>query len=135
MHSAAILRFEFIIGLVVGEFLLSGTDGLTNYVQSTNCDLVEGITESKVTINRIQEEGNDPLVWNSLFETAVSIASDFEIDPSIPRRERTYAINEPKDYWRVSLYNVFADHLVQQMEERLLKNKSRFDAANYYRPS
>lgn len=89
MHSAAILRFEFIIGLVVGEFLLSGTDGLTNYVQSTNCDLVEGITESKVTINRIQEEGNDPLVWNSLFETAVSIASDFEIDPSIPRRERT----------------------------------------------
>ena len=41
-----------------------------------------------------------------------------------------YAINEPKDYWRVSLYNVFADHLVQQMEERLLKNEGRFDAAN-----
>jgi len=140
MHLAAILRFEFIIGLVVSEFLLSDTVGLTNYLQSTDCDLVEAITESKVTINRIQEERNDPLVWNSLFETAVSIASDFEIDPSIPRRagrqqhRANYAINDPKDYWRVSLYNVFADHLVQQMEERLLKNEGRFDAANLLPP-
>ncbi|CAG2232520.1 unnamed protein product [Mytilus edulis] len=48
----AILRFEFIISLVVAEHILSSTVALTNYLQKTDIDLIESLTEAKIVIHR-----------------------------------------------------------------------------------
>jgi hypothetical protein len=79
MHLAVILRFEFIIALVVTEYILSNTVALTIFL-------------SKVTIKRIQDERNDPAVWDSIFDCAVKLAAEFDIPPSVPRRIRPSAI-------------------------------------------
>ena len=47
----AILRFEFIISLVVAEHILSSTVALKNYLQKTDIDLIESLTEAKIVIH------------------------------------------------------------------------------------
>ncbi|VDI62435.1 Hypothetical predicted protein [Mytilus galloprovincialis] len=55
----AILRFEFIISLVVAEHILSATVALTNYLQKTDIDLIESLTEAKIVIQRLSDERGD----------------------------------------------------------------------------
>jgi hypothetical protein len=80
----------------------------------------------------ICRQRNDPAVWDAICYCAVKLAAEFDIPPSVPRRigrqqHRTnYNSNDPKDYWKVSLFLVFSDHLVHQMNERLVKNEGRF---------
>jgi hypothetical protein len=104
------------------------------FLQKPDCDLLEAIAESKVTIKRIQDERNDPAVWDAIFDCVVKLAAEFDIPPIVPRRvgrqqhRANYNLNDHKDYWRVSLFLVFSDHLVHQMNERLVKNEDRFKA-------
>ena len=62
---AAILRFEFIIVLVVAEHILSCTVALTNYLQRKDIDLLEAVTEAKIVIQRLTDERNDNSVWDA----------------------------------------------------------------------
>ncbi|VDI61579.1 Hypothetical predicted protein [Mytilus galloprovincialis] len=107
----AILKFDFMIGLVVAEHLLSATVALTNYFQKSD-----------------------------IYLKAVKVGEEFEIPPSIPRRtgrqmhRQNHPINDPSEYWRVSLYLVFLDHLVTEITSRVIKNEGRF-SAEYLIPS
>ncbi|XP_063416002.1 zinc finger MYM-type protein 1-like [Mytilus trossulus] len=136
----AILRFEFIISLVVAEHILSATVALTNYLQKTDIDLIESLTEAKIVIQRLSDERGDDTVWESLFARATDIAAEHDIQPSVPRvagRQRhraNHPILEPSDYWRVSLYYVFLDHLVVEITKRLISNEERF-LASYFIPA
>jgi hypothetical protein len=85
-YLAAILRFEFIIAFVAAEHILKSTGHLSTFLQGVKCDLVEAVKESEVVINQLTSERNDQTVWDSLFDMAVSIADQFEILPTIPRR-------------------------------------------------
>ena len=78
-YLAAILIFEFIIALVAAEHILKSTGHLSTFLQGVKCDLVEAVKESEVVINQLTS-------WDSLFDMAVSIADQFEILPTIPRR-------------------------------------------------
>ncbi|CAG2233166.1 unnamed protein product [Mytilus edulis] len=136
----AILRFEFIISLVVAEHILSATVALANYLQKTDIDLIESLTEAKSVIQRLPDERGDDTVWESLFTRATDIAAEHDIEPSVPRvagRQRhraNHPIIEPSDYWRVSLYYVFLDHLVAEITKRLISNEERF-LASYFIPA
>ncbi|MES9906785.1 MAG: DUF4371 domain-containing protein [Sedimenticola sp.] len=137
---AAILRFEFVIAHIAAEHILGGTVALTNHLHAIDCDLIQAITESKVVIARLRDEREDPLVWDALFEKAVEMANEFGIEPAIPRRvgrqrhRANHPGDNPSDYWRVSMYLPFLDHLLQEMDDRLLKNEPRF-TAEYLLPS
>ena len=85
-YLAAILRFKFIIVLVAAEHLLKSTVHLSTFVQGVKWNLVEAVKKSDVVINQLTSERNDQTVWDSLFNMAVSIADEFEILPTIPRR-------------------------------------------------
>jgi hypothetical protein len=37
-----------------------------------------------------------------------------------------HPINDPSEYWRVSLYLVFLDHLVTEIASRVINNEARF---------
>ncbi|KAH3739582.1 hypothetical protein DPMN_046236 [Dreissena polymorpha] len=39
-----------------------------------------------------------------------------------------YAIRDPLTYWRIALFKVFVDHLVEKITERVLINQERFCA-------
>lgn len=139
LYLTAILKFEFIVSLIVAEHILSSTVALTNYLQKPDIDLIEAVTEAKIVVSRLSNERNDDQVWEALYTEACEMAAEFEIEPSTPRvvgRQRNRA-NHPaqtsKDYWRVSLYLTFLDHLVSEISNRVLSNEERF-LASYLGP-
>ena len=133
------MKFDFIVVLVVAEHILSSTVALTNYLQKPEIDLVEAVTEAKIVVSRLSDERNDDQVWDALYTRACDIASEFDIEPCTPRvvgRQRNRAnhpARNPKDYWCVSLYLVFLDHLVSEISNRVISNEERF-LASYLSP-
>ena len=37
-----------------------------------------------------------------------------------------YPVDNPSDYWKISLYLVFLDHLVEEISKRVVSNEERF---------
>ena len=67
----AILKFDFVITLVVAEHILISTVVLTNYLQKCDIDLLEAATEAIIVIRRFTYERNDDHVWEAvLYEIA-----------------------------------------------------------------
>jgi len=60
--SASIMRFQFIIALVVAEHILHSTVYLSTFLQDTECDLLEVIKESKTVIEMLRAERQDESV-------------------------------------------------------------------------
>ena len=70
-------------------------------------------------------------VRESLFDKASEIASEFKIKEIRPRvvvvKETTnYCIENPSDYWRISLHVAFLDHLVEEMSKLIVSNEEPF---------
>ena len=67
-------------------------------------------------------ERNNPDVWGTLYEKDANVAAEFDIIPSRPRRagrqihHANRDVDTVSDYWRITLFNVFLDHLIQEME-------------------
>ncbi|KAJ8317583.1 hypothetical protein KUTeg_005487 [Tegillarca granosa] len=128
----AILRFEFIIALIITDHILSGTVALSKHLQSVKCDLLEAVQESKTVIQMFMNERADDNVWDTLYNTAVEMAAEFDIEPVVPRQVRrqqnraNYQMVDPKQYWKVSLYFVFLDHLIGELQSRLIDSEGRF---------
>jgi hypothetical protein len=74
LYLTAILKFDFIVVLVVAKHILSSTVALTNYLQKPEIDLVEAVTEAKIVVSRLSDERNDDQVWDvaTLFSTGRS---------------------------------------------------------------
>ncbi|XP_052799033.1 zinc finger MYM-type protein 1-like [Mya arenaria] len=139
-HLASIMKFDFIIGLVVAEHVMQSTVPLSYLLQAVDCDLLEATRESQTLIRQFQNERADPNVWEALFQSAKDIAAEFEIEPSMPRlaqRQRNRAnppANDPQQYWQRALYFPFLDHLCQELSDRLIVAEERF-RAQYLIPS
>lgn len=134
VRLSSILRFDFIIGLVVSQHILSSTVALSDFLQRPRCNLLEAVREGKVIIRMLQNERADDSVWDALYDEAVNLAAEYEITPSAPRRagrQRHRAnpdVNDPKQYWKITLYLAFLDHLISELETRLIESEGRFKA-------
>ena len=42
------------------------------------------------------------------------------------KETENYPVDNPSDYWRISIYLVFLDHLVEQISKRIVSNEERF---------
>jgi hypothetical protein len=128
------MRFQFVIALVVSEHILQSTVHLSTFLQGVECDLLEAVKECKTVVEMLRSERDDDTVWNELYQTALDIAEPFEIVESVPRRCRrqTTKANHPADthkhYWCISLYYPFLDHMIMELDSRLLKSENRFYA-------
>lgn len=133
-HLASLMRFQFVIALVVSEHILQSTVHLSTFLQGVECDLLEAVKECKTVVEMLRSERDDDTVWNELYQTALDIAEPFEIVESVPRRcgRQTTRANHPADthkhYWRISLYYPFLDHMIMELDSRLLKSENRFYA-------
>jgi hypothetical protein len=84
----------------------------------------------------LHNKRNDSDVWDAPYDKASNIAAEFDIQPSRPRRAARQNhranpdVNSVSDYWKVTLFYVFLDHLVQEIEFRILSNRDRFAAVS-----
>ena len=131
-YASSILQFDFIIALCATEHVLSNTVALSTMLQGQSINLFEAAKESKVVISVLREERNDQVVWSELFERAKELAAGCEIEPSVPRisaiqrnRVNVPAVT-PQQYWYRALYLPLVDHLIQELNDRLLNHNDRF---------
>lgn len=120
------------------EHVLSACVPLSQQLQATSCDLLQAAMEAEVVKAQVEAERNDPLVWQALFEKAVEMTSSVDVEPTFPRTGRQQ--NRPNapaatafDYWRVNMYLPFADHLLAELQQRLLQGNERY-AIQYLLP-
>ena len=59
---ASIMRFQFIIALVIAEHILHRTVYLSTFLQDTDYDILETIKESKTVIEMLKAERQDESV-------------------------------------------------------------------------
>ena len=81
-----------------------------------------------------QSDRNDYVLWDRLYEKAVSLAEAIGVDPSVPRRHGRQAnrpnapADTPSQYWKVNMFLPFLDHLVVELNTCMLKPHGRFTA-------
>ena len=59
LASCSIMRFQFIIALVISEHILHTTVYLSTFLQDTDYDILEAIKESKIVIEMLRAERQD----------------------------------------------------------------------------
>ncbi|WAQ95792.1 P52K-like protein [Mya arenaria] len=133
VHKLSVTNFEFIVTLVAIEHLLSALVPLSNMLQAKDCDLLHAANDTRVVMVLLQAERNDDEVWNSLFQKAVDIAGDVEVIPAAPRRygrqlNRPNAPGNTSEFWKRNMYLPFVDHLLVELETRLMQGHGRFCA-------
>ena len=85
MYQSAMSKFGFIVALVAAEHVLSGLVNLSNFLQKKECDLLSAVQYAKEVKRVINAERNDPLVWETLYESACDMATLIDVQPSMPR--------------------------------------------------
>ncbi|WAR26177.1 LOW QUALITY PROTEIN: P52K-like protein [Mya arenaria] len=126
-------NFEFIVTLVAIEHLLSALVPLSNMLQAKDCDLLHAANDTRGVMVLLQAERNDDEVWISLFQKAVDIAGDVNVIPAAPRRygrqqNRPNAPGNTSEFWKRNMYLPFVDHLLVELETRLMQGHGRFCA-------
>ena len=127
-------RFDFILALVAVEHALSGLVPLSNLLQKKECDLYVAVEESRVVIRQLNGERNDPEVWNALYDSAVELAATIGVLPSMPRNRAgqqnrpNVPADNPSTYWKLNMYLPFVDHLMAELDTRLLTAQPRYKA-------
>jgi len=73
-------------------------------------------------------EGGDPSVWKKVYEQGKQIAAEFDIEPRMPRttRRQQHRVNVPESYWQRAVFLPLIDHIIQEMNDRLLLQEDRF---------
>ncbi|MES9885077.1 MAG: DUF4371 domain-containing protein [Sedimenticola sp.] len=133
-YRNAITRFDFIVCLVAIEHILSAVAPLSLYLQRKDTDLIAASREAGAIVATLTTERGDETVWEALYEKATEIAAKVDVSPSRPRnpgrqQNRPNApAEDPSTYWRVNMYFGFLDHLIQEMQTRLLDGRDRFEA-------
>ena len=133
-YLASITRFEFVIALVVSEHILQSTVYLSKFLQGIECDLLEATKECKTVIELLRAERLDESVWDELYQSALDLSEPFDIVENMPRRcgrqttRANHPADTPKQYWKVSLYIAFIEHMIMELESRLIKSENRFFA-------
>jgi hypothetical protein len=75
-----------------------------------------------------------PRIYHVCMNPKLKLAKSFDTSESIPRRcgrqttRANHPAETPKQYCRISLYYPFLDHLITELESRLLKSGNRFHA-------
>ena len=90
------------------------------------------VSNSQIVINVLQDEQDDEIVWDELFEMAKEMAVEWNIDRRTPRltanqqHRVNVPANTPKQQRRKAFYLLPVGHLIQELNERLLKQSDRF---------
>lgn len=133
----SISKFDFLVTLVVVENILQIVHPLSIMLQAKTFDLIEAVAEAKVVVHHLDTKRNDDTEWDTLFDKATDLADKVDKVPVIPRgaARQQHRANvpaaTPKEYWKRALYYPFIDHMMQELQDRLVGNEDRFRAEQF----
>ena len=81
---------------------------------------MEAAKEVVTVISHKEQERADTEVWNTLYEDAVELAANFEVQPrklrnaGKQRHRKKIPADTPCQYWKRAMYLPVMDHLLQK---------------------
>ena len=84
------------------------------------------VEETKVIKRMLENERNDPAVWDALYECAVDIAALVDVGPAFPRLAQRQRHRPNVEATDASI--TFVDHLFSELDLRLLNAEPRYSA-------
>ena len=125
-------QFDYILPLVVCSHILYVVIPIAAMLHIISYDLKEAVSECQTLIRYFETERNDNSVYKTLYDEAVVLVEQFSVVSSKSRttgRQRNHAnpqVTDTKEYWRITLYYQFVDHLLKDLRDHLVKNEDRF---------
>ena len=117
---------QFIVALVVGQYILSFTAPVTKVLQAKDCNLGEAYIEVNTAKECIRAARTDE-VWGKVWTRIESIADVIGVEARKPRvasiqRHRANASHgrdqSSSDYFKINFFYPFIDHVVEELETR-----------------
>ena len=116
---------EFIIAIVVAQYVLSFFKPLTLFLQKTNCDMVIAFDETRSTLNTLKRLRMDEK-FSQLIARAQIIADTMEVVLHPMRRVGRQVhrdnpnVNSAEQIMRTTMYFAFLDHVNNELADFLL---------------
>lgn len=116
---------QFIIPLVVAQFILSFLRCVALALQSTECNLVDAYADVTLARECIRDSQNERC-WEKLCTKATQLALTFGLTIEKPRTARAQIYRDnvgsidqsPSTYYRFNVFYPFIDHVVTELETR-----------------
>jgi hypothetical protein len=128
----ALHDFGFMVALVATECVFQYSLALSNLLQRPSIDLVEAASKAETVISSLRKIKQDDNVLQELYQGITKLVEKQNVLPSKPRtagrqqhRDNVPA-DTPEEYWRRSVYYPLLDHIVNELETRLVVPKDRF---------
>ena len=129
---------QFIVGLVVVQFILSFTAQITKILQAKECNLGDAYAEVNGAKECIRDARADD-TWSKVWRRIQIIGETIGVQITKPRttrnqRHRANAGNDnqtSEDYYRINVYYPFIDRVVEEIETRFaVEHKGLIAAQN-----
>ena len=132
---------QFVVALVVGQFVLSFLARVTVVLQSKDCNLIDAFTDVALTKECIRDTRNEEC-WAKVWKRSEQLASTIGITMQKSRtvqiqshRANAGAVNQSScDYYRINVYYPFIDHVIQELDTRFSNEHEGLIAAQYLIP-
>ncbi|CAN7939811.1 unnamed protein product [Ixodes hexagonus] len=128
---AGIVTPTFIVGINIAAKVLSLTVPLSRQLQTTSLDVIGALSHVDDVEAAVQELRQSGI--STVFQAAISMAEAANVEIRMPRvtsrqrhRQNIPAI-DVEDYFRLSLFLPFLDHLITQLDDRFKKHRSTLE--------
>lgn len=138
-HRRLMEDSEFIMALVVAQYVLSFMKGLTLSLQKPDCDMVVAFDESQGLLRALKSVRTDE-VFSKLFQRARLLADIVGVALQPRRRVGRQVhrdnpdVESAEQLWRVSIFFAFLDHVCIEMERRFPKEQQQLMMGQYLVP-
>ena len=142
-HLKLLQSSNFIVSLIVAQFILSFSHPLCLSLQKTNCDIIKAYHNAKLCQTTISKQRNEAK-FSELWKKAKVIADEIDVELTKPRtttvsRFRSNAGVDTTDadsaelHYRRNVYYPFIDHCIKEFSEQFPESSlSRFYGYNLH---
>ena len=131
-HLRALTEFKFLVALIITKNVLAYTKGLSVKLQGRYQDIIRAHSNIKSVTESLEDARKSVDTFHSMwFEEAKSIASELNIDPSMPRlssRQRHRAnplATSPTEYFKLVVTIPLLDHLITELNQRFSEHNEK----------
>ncbi|CAG2222785.1 unnamed protein product [Mytilus edulis] len=130
---------EFIMALVVAQYVLAFLKPLTLSLQKVDCDMVVAFDEARNLLRTLKSIRSEE-AFSKLFERARVLADVVEIILQPRRRVGRQIhrdnpnVDSAEQLWRVSIFYAFLDHVCTELERRFPQEQRQLMMGQYLLP-
>ena len=129
---------QFLVALVVAQFVLSYLGSVTTSLQSVQCNLVDAYNDVKLARKCIQDSRTD-ICWEQVWKRVNHLSSATGITVVKPRTARVQchranagaSDQNCSDYYKINVYYPFVDHVISELDTRFSDHHEGLVAVQY----